>query len=201
MGEGSEAPRIVQFADARRMPWRNGGGETAEVAVHPPGAALDAFGWRVSLARITSDGPFSTFHNVDRTFALLDGGGLVLMVGSGPPTRLGTDAAPLRFAGEAPCRCRLLDGSATALNVMTDRETFACAVARLVPGRGPFRAAGEAAFLVCAEGEIATDLGTLGRLDILAVPAGATVGILRASVPARAVSVSILPVRATLIPP
>ena len=30
------------------MPWKNGGGETTEIAVSPPGAGLDDFDWRVA---------------------------------------------------------------------------------------------------------------------------------------------------------
>ena len=49
------------------MPWKNGGGETAEIAVSPPGAALDDFDWRLSMARVETDGPFSAFPGIDRT--------------------------------------------------------------------------------------------------------------------------------------
>ena len=194
MGEGSGAPRIIRFADAKRMPWRNGGGETVEVAVHPPGAALDAFGWRVSLARITGDGPFSTFHDVDRSFAMLDGEGLVLTVGAGPPTRLDVNSEPLRFAGEAPCRCSLSSGPATALNVMTGRGSFDGAVGRLDPARGLPRAVEAVTLLICVADGIDTDLGPLGRFDVLVVPPGAIVGVGSRGAFARAVAVSIWPV-------
>ncbi len=43
------------------MPWKNGGGETAEIAVFPPSADLSEFGWRISMATVSSDGPFSAF--------------------------------------------------------------------------------------------------------------------------------------------
>lgn len=42
-------------------PWRNGGGATREVARHPQGAAADGFEWRVSVADIGADGPFSAY--------------------------------------------------------------------------------------------------------------------------------------------
>ncbi|MDP1908248.1 MAG: HutD family protein, partial [Hyphomicrobium sp.] len=42
--------RILRAKDYRRMPWKNGGGETTEIAISPEGAALDSFDWRVSMA-------------------------------------------------------------------------------------------------------------------------------------------------------
>ena len=130
MGGDGETPHIVRFADAKRVPWKNGGGETAEVAVHPPGAGIDAFGWRVSLATISGDGPFSTFHEVDRSFVVVKGG-VVLTVGSGRPTYLDADSEPFLFVGEAPCRCGLSGGTTTAFNAMAAHGSFGCAVARL----------------------------------------------------------------------
>ena len=63
------------------MAWKNGGGETAEIAVFPEGACYDDFHWRLSMARIAADGPFSTFPNVDRTLALIEGNGMVIEAG------------------------------------------------------------------------------------------------------------------------
>ena len=191
MSEGGAAPRIVRFAATRRLPWKNGGGETAEVAVHPPGSTLDAFGWRVSLARITGEGPFSTFHNVDRTFAVLDGDGLVLAIAAGRPIRLDHRSEPIRFAGEASCSCSPSDGPVTALNVMTERGSFDCAASRVDPVRGLSLGADAVSLLICEDGEIASDLGPLYRLDVLVVPVGAAVAVRPGPRPARALCVSI----------
>ena len=62
--------RLLRNSDHRRMPWKNGGGETVEVIVHPEGASLSDFGWRVSMASVASDGPFSVFPDIDRTLEL-----------------------------------------------------------------------------------------------------------------------------------
>ena len=45
-------------ADYRRMRWKNGLGETAQIAISPDGAALDGFEWRISMAHVEADGPF-----------------------------------------------------------------------------------------------------------------------------------------------
>jgi uncharacterized protein len=65
--------RVVRFAALPAVPWKNGGGTTVEIAVHPPSAGTDAFDWRVSAAEIREAGPFSRFDGIDRALAILDG--------------------------------------------------------------------------------------------------------------------------------
>ena len=79
--------RVLSPADSRRMPWKNGGGLTHEIAVHPSGAGMAAFEWRVSVAEVAQDGPFSRFPGVDRTLVLLAGNG-VRLEGTGDPLDL-----------------------------------------------------------------------------------------------------------------
>jgi len=45
--------------DLPAMTWKNGGGVTREIICQPLGAGMDDFDWRVSIAHIASDGPFS----------------------------------------------------------------------------------------------------------------------------------------------
>ena len=158
--------RIVRAADARRTPWKNGGGETVEIAVHPPGAGFDAFDWRVSTARVAADGPFSAFPGVDRTLTVLTGAGLELTVGEGPPVRLTAASAPFAFPADAPCMGRLVGGPVTDLNVMTRRGRFGHAVRRLDVTRPMALDAGDGTVLVvCREGNIAAAGAVLGPGD------------------------------------
>ena len=92
--------RIIRAADGRAVPWKNGGGETIEIAVSPEGAGFADFDWRVSMARVAGDGPFSAFPGIDRTLTVLDGGVLHLSVGGREPVRLAPDSAPFSFAGD-----------------------------------------------------------------------------------------------------
>ncbi|MGI3903547.1 MAG: HutD/Ves family protein [Janthinobacterium lividum] len=168
-------PRLIRAADARRMPWKNGGGETIELLAHPAGAGLDAFDWRVSMATVATDGPFSIFPGVDRTLTVLDGDGLDLFISVDEAVRLTADSAPLGFPADAPCRGRLLGGPVTDLNVMTRRARFSHKVTRLrVDGPQRIAAPGATIIAVCLEGEIAVgEQGeiVLDRRDI-AVPTG-----------------------------
>ncbi|WP_199257784.1 HutD/Ves family protein [Paracoccus binzhouensis] len=123
--------RILRAADHRRMPWKNGRGETVEIAVHPQDAGLAEFGWRVSMAGVTEDGDFSLFPQIDRTLAVLTGEGIELQVQGRPVQRLTPDSAPLGFPADVPTSARLLAGPISDLNVMTRRGAFTHRLARL----------------------------------------------------------------------
>jgi environmental stress-induced protein Ves len=121
------------------MAWKNGGGSTTEIAVAPPGASLDDFGWRVSMARIASDGPFSEFAGTDRTLAILKGNGMTLAIGDAAPVLLDRNSEPLRFPGDTPTSARLSAGEIIDLNVMTRRARFEHQLQRIrAPARCEF---------------------------------------------------------------
>ncbi len=105
-------------------PWKNGGGVTREIVCGPAGASLDRFDWRVSIATIASDGPFSAFPGIDRIITLLEGGGVQLASEDGAiDHRLDTPLQPFAFPGEARIHARLLVGPCEDFNVMTRRAT------------------------------------------------------------------------------
>ncbi|HEY0331394.1 MAG TPA: HutD family protein [Rhodopseudomonas sp.] len=113
--------RIIRASSCKSMPWKNGGGSTTEIAASPRGASLETFDWRISMARVASDGPFSSFPGVDRTLAIVQGHGLELIVGGAPPLTLTQETAPVAFAGDVATQAKLIDGETTDLNVMTRR--------------------------------------------------------------------------------
>lgn len=109
--------------DLPAAPWKNGGGMTREIVCQPPGASVNHFDWRVSIALIASDGPFSSFVGVDRIITLLSGPGVHLQSSQGPiDHRLSEPLVPFEFAGETPIDARLLGGQSHDLNVMTRRS-------------------------------------------------------------------------------
>jgi uncharacterized protein len=116
--------RIIRARDCRSAPWKNGGGSTTEIAAEPAGASLDTFDWRVSMARVASDGPFSEFPGIDRTLAVVEGSGLVLTIEGGAPVTLECGSDPISFAGDIPTSARLVAGEIVDLNVMTRRRRF-----------------------------------------------------------------------------
>jgi uncharacterized protein len=120
----SSGVRVIRASDCKTTLWKNGGGSTTEIAVSPAGASLEAFDWRVSMARVASDGPFSDFPGIDRTLAVVKGNGLVLAIGDDAPVTLASGSNPVRFSGDPPTSARLSAGEITDLNVMTRRGRF-----------------------------------------------------------------------------
>jgi uncharacterized protein len=111
-------------ADFSVMPWKNGGGTTTQLMLQPAGADMNNFGWRVSMARVASDGPFSNFPGVDRSLAIVEGAGLRVEMRDMPVIVLQSTIPVLRFAGETPIHATLIDGPVTDFNVMTGRHAW-----------------------------------------------------------------------------
>jgi len=148
--------RRITLDGAPRRPWKNGGGETRELAVAPPGAGLDDFDWRISCARVASGGPFSAFPGVDRSLLVLEGGGLRLDFADGQPLTLDVAAAPLQFAGERTVSAALLDGPVVDFNVMTRRARWHHGLQVLtLHGRQVLRRGADVELLYCAAGRLA----------------------------------------------
>ncbi|MBZ9817065.1 HutD family protein [Mesorhizobium sp. CA7] len=122
--------KILRAADYRVMPWKNGGGTTTEIAVSPDGAGLEDFDWRVSMARVETSGPFSSFAAIDRTLSVLEGEGIILDIAGQAPARLTMASAPLAFPGDVPTGAALIGGPITDLNIMTRRGRMAHEVER-----------------------------------------------------------------------
>lgn len=116
--------RVLRAADHRRTPWKNGGGATAEIAAYPPRSSLESFDWRVSMADVGQDGPFSLFPGIDRTLVLLDGKGIRLAVDGRARETLVIGAPPFAFNADVAASAVLVDGPVRDLNVMTRRGMF-----------------------------------------------------------------------------
>jgi environmental stress-induced protein Ves len=112
--------QLIQYASLRPTPWKNGGGATTEIAVFPTGAGFDEFDWRVSLATITEDGPFSQFPGIDRSLALVDGDGVLLDFGD-ERVVLSPSEPLVEFAGEDVVHATVNGQPTLDFNVMTRR--------------------------------------------------------------------------------
>ncbi|MBD9497872.1 MULTISPECIES: HutD family protein [unclassified Ensifer] len=113
--------QVLHPADYKRMPWKNGKGETVEIAVFPPNATVEDFDWRISTATVVSDGPFSTFDDIDRTLTVLTGEGIELTVGGSTPIICYPDSDPYTFPADVTTIARLVDAPISDLNVMSRR--------------------------------------------------------------------------------
>ena len=114
--------RLLSPLAYRVMPWKNGGGTTTEIAVHPEGAGWDDFLWRVGIADIAQSGPFSSFAGIDRSIVLLDcppDSGMSLTV-DGTSVEM-VQHEFIDFAGESVTQGTLRGQAVRDFNVMSRR--------------------------------------------------------------------------------
>lgn len=162
--------RVLRAADHKVMPWKNGGGSTTEIAVFPEGAGLEDFGWRVSMAGVTVDGPFSAFSDIERTLAVLEGEGIGLDVAGRGTLTVTRDGAPASFPGDAPTVGRLLGRPILDLNVMTRRGRFTHRLTRyVVDGMAALEAAGDSNLLLARADGLTVAEARLERNDALLI--------------------------------
>jgi len=110
-------------ADYRVMPWKNGGGETTELYVEPdPDGA--GFLWRISIATVAMDGPFSLFEGYVRHIMTIEGNGILLSGGPDGPIDVSPKFHPRKFSGDWAVASRLIDGPVRDFNLISKRERF-----------------------------------------------------------------------------
>jgi uncharacterized protein len=145
--------RVLLSESYAAMPWKNGGGITREIAR----SEGDTPAWRISLATIDRDGPFSAFPGYGRTIVPLEGAGFTLVFGDAPVSEVTLDRRyePYVFDGERRVDCRLIAGPSRDLNVMTRRETWSHTVTRLrIPAERIRVDAAAPCFLFVLEGSV-----------------------------------------------
>ncbi len=119
----SVSPQRFDLRAIAPQPWRNGAGLTREVAFG--GASGADFDWRISVAEVARDAPFSAFPGVDRCIVLLRGAGMRLRSARGSIDHaLTTPLAPFHFSGDVALDATLVDGPSSDFNVMTRRGVF-----------------------------------------------------------------------------
>ena len=145
--------------DIAPVSWKNGGGTTREIACWPINSNIETFDWRISVARIDRNGPFSTFSGVDRVITLLDGAGVTLLDENGTSHALTQPLKPHAFDGEASIYGELIAGSSEDLNIMVRRGRIHASVSVLddaaslpVAGAGMLLAVGACWHLHASDG-------------------------------------------------
>ncbi|MFT3976624.1 MAG: HutD family protein [Sphingomonas bacterium] len=160
--------QVIRAADCADVPWKNGGGTTREIAVFPPGAGMEDFLWRLSIARVERAGAFSAFDGVDRVLAVLDG--RLRLSGPALDARLDAQSAPLAFDGGAALAGEPIHGPVRDLNAMARRGQYAVSMSRLEAGDlAPCAGTG---FIVALEPQALGELW-LDRLDVARIDAPA----------------------------
>jgi uncharacterized protein len=112
--------RLIPAHDYRRERWRNGLGWTREIRRWPEQG--DDWAWRLSIAEIERDGPFSSFPGMERELVLLLGQGLRLRFDDGEVREVEPPHGRIRFAGERAVTGELIDGPTHDFNLMWNRD-------------------------------------------------------------------------------
>jgi hypothetical protein len=105
----------------RRVPWKNGGGMTSEIARRPVGGEdAEGYRWRLSIADVAAEGPFSAFPGLERLIAVIDGAGMTLAIDGRAPVSVRNGDPALGFSGDSAVDCRLLAGPIRDFNLIFD---------------------------------------------------------------------------------
>ena len=110
---------VTRGSSLENMPWRNGHGTSRDIVTRlgRDGGLL----WKVGVADLVADAPFSHYPHCDRIFTAVAGDPPVeLSIDDGPfqPCKL---LVPQSFRGEQDVRCRVR-APGHAFNVITDRR-------------------------------------------------------------------------------
>jgi environmental stress-induced protein Ves len=165
---------VLRARDRRHQVWKNGGGTTSTVLSEPATAGVTDFRWRISIADIRADGPFSTFPGVDRVLTVISPGTVDLTVDA--TLRTVRALEPFAFSGHAAVHAHLSAGAVRVVNVMArsgrdPRVTVLGLGSRPVT---PAAAAGAVLLVVAGAVHIRDDHGVqqAGELDAHCVAAG-----------------------------
>lgn len=157
--------KILRRDDYKVMPWKNGGGITTEIAVDPPegGFGGSGFTWRVSIADVASDGPFSKFAGYDRHIMLLEGKGMRLETEVSGPLDLALPYRPVAFSGDWTVTGQLTDGPVRDFNLMVARASGKGSLTCLkLSAPLPLMAIGATHLVHCIDGEFSAGGHLLG---------------------------------------
>lgn len=110
--------RILKQQDYQKSLWKNGQGQTQQIAIFPESADFqkDPFLWRLSSATISNHSNFSTYKNYDRLLTVINNPGVILN---------DTHLSPLTvqaFSGEVAVYCHLINGPVDDLGLIYSRD-------------------------------------------------------------------------------
>lgn len=112
--------RIIPSVEFKTVPWKNGKGITKELFVRYEKDRSEYI-FRLSIAGVTEDGPFSDFSGYDRVLMMLEGNGITLDHSDGSVNDIKNYADIAMFSGDLKTKARLKDGPIKDFNVMTLR--------------------------------------------------------------------------------
>ncbi len=120
--QNSSLMEIIHAKDYSRIPWNNGAGFTADITI----SRADEPFWRLSLADMPTDAPFSLFPKLSRILTVVQGMGLELV--SDNTTLDAPFETPVAFSGDMPVVGHLKNGPVQNYNLVFDKARFQASV-------------------------------------------------------------------------
>lgn len=114
--------RLIPASALQPVAWKNGGGVTREIARSPENPSKESFLWRISMADVAQEGPFSAFEGMERILVVVHGGAMVLIDTGTEARQVLTRFEPFQFPGETPIRAELPEGAIQDFNLMWRRD-------------------------------------------------------------------------------
>jgi environmental stress-induced protein Ves len=113
---------IITPEEFKTIPWKNGNGETTELAISK-GGDIHNFDWRLSIATIEEDGAFSNFTGYERNLILLEGNGVEL-IHDNQKELLEKPLTHSCFNGSSKTIGKLIDGPILDFNLITKEGKY-----------------------------------------------------------------------------
>lgn len=150
---------IIPAKNFKVIPWKNGKGETTELAIND-GGTLENFDWRISIAKVVEDGVFSDFTGYLRNLVLIDGENIDLIHQSPKENaiqkvdKLNSLLDVATFDGACKTTGKLNSGSITDFNLITRMDKYKSKVETYLGKKSIQLKASDLCFLYCLKGEI-----------------------------------------------
>jgi environmental stress-induced protein Ves len=119
--------KIISPDQYKKILWKNGKGETTELAISE-GGSIDDFDWRISIASVMENGEFSDFTGYMRNLVLLEGDGIDLHHDGSKIDHLENVLSVATFNGSCKTVGVLKSGPITDFNLMTDQKSYLATV-------------------------------------------------------------------------
>jgi len=140
--------RIITPEQYQTSPWKNGGGITHEITRKAVG---DSWEWRLSIAEVASDGPFSHFPGMSRILTVIEGEGIDLHSPYGiQKARLNQ---PILFSGDLDVNSTLVSGAIRDFNLIYDSKVVS-AVVQVLSGPGKIDTTDATTGFLCLSGSV-----------------------------------------------
>ncbi len=155
-------PILLNQANYKVMKWKNGRGETSEIARFPE---TDPFLWRLSMAPVIENGPWSLFPGYDRYLTLVEGKELKLN------DKVVYFGEVIKFSGDEKISGELVEGKIIDLNLIVRRNQVQVKYEVIKLSEKPYSFSKQArvVFIFCLSGKLNISKFTVMEKDTLQI--------------------------------